>query len=63
MTESLTDHLEEMNKGFLRELLDAFPIVTEEYSGEAQEVVRATSPAACILKTRWQLTIPSNLPN
>lgn len=40
MTESLADHLEEMDKGFLRELVDAFPVVAEGYSGEAQEVVR-----------------------
>lgn len=40
MTESLVDHLEEMDKGFLRELVDAFPIIAEGYSGEAQEVVR-----------------------
>ena len=40
MTESLADHLEEMDKGFLRELVDAFPVIAEEYSGEAQEVVR-----------------------
>lgn len=40
MTEALSGHLEEMDKGFLRELLDAFPVIAEEYSGEAQEVVR-----------------------
>ena len=40
MTESLADHLEGMDKGFLRELVDAFPIIAEGYSGEAQEVVR-----------------------
>ncbi|WP_294239423.1 hypothetical protein [uncultured Sphingomonas sp.] len=40
MTESLADHLEEMDKGFLRELVDTFPVVAEGYSGEAQEVVR-----------------------
>ncbi|WP_255266762.1 hypothetical protein [Sphingomonas adhaesiva] len=40
MTESLADHLEEMDKGFLRELVDAFPVIAEEYSGEAKEVVR-----------------------
>ncbi|MDR6127078.1 hypothetical protein QE361_001543 [Sphingomonas sp. SORGH_AS802] len=40
MTESLADHLEKMDKGFLRELMDAFPIIAEGYSGEAQEVVR-----------------------
>ena len=36
MTESLADHLEEMDKGFLRELVDAFPVIAEEYSGEAK---------------------------
>lgn len=40
MTEALAGHLEEMDKGFLRELLDAFPVIAEGYSGEAQEVVR-----------------------
>lgn len=40
MTESLADHLEEMDKGFLREMVDAFPVIAEEYSGEAKEVVR-----------------------
>jgi hypothetical protein len=40
MMESLADHLEEMDKGFLRELVDAFAIIAAEYSGEAQEVVR-----------------------
>lgn len=40
MTESLADHLEEMDKGFLRELVDAFPIISASYSDEAREVVR-----------------------
>lgn len=40
MTESLADHLETMEKGFLRKLVDAFPVIAEGYSGEAQEVVR-----------------------
>ena len=40
MTESLADHLEEMDKGFLRDLVDAFPVIAEGYSGEAQEAVR-----------------------
>lgn len=40
MMGSLADHLEEMDKGFLRELVDAFAIIAAEYSGEAQEVVR-----------------------
>jgi len=40
MSESLAASLEELEKGFLRELVDAFPIVAEEYTGEAREVVR-----------------------
>ena len=40
MMEALGGHLQGMDKGFLRELVDAFPIIAEEYSGEAQEVVR-----------------------
>ncbi len=40
MMEALGGHLEEFDKDFLRELVDAFPVIAEEYSGEAQEVVR-----------------------
>lgn len=40
MMEALGGQLEDMDKGFLRELVDAFPIIAEGYSGEAQEVVR-----------------------
>ncbi|MFW2851055.1 hypothetical protein ACM61V_03885 [Sphingomonas sp. TX0543] len=40
MMEALGSHLEELDKEFLRELVDAFPVIAEEYSGEAQEVVR-----------------------
>lgn len=40
MMETLAGHFEEMDKGFLRELVDAFPIIAEGYSAEAQEVVR-----------------------
>lgn len=40
MMEALGGQLEDMDKGFLRELVDAFPVVAEEYSGDAQEVVR-----------------------
>ena len=40
MTESLADHLEEMDKEFLRELVDAFAEISTGYNGEAQEVVR-----------------------
>lgn len=40
MMEALAGQLQEMDKGFLRELVDAFPIIAEGYSGEAQEVIR-----------------------
>ncbi|MFS0773426.1 hypothetical protein [Sphingomonas sp. 1P08PE] len=40
MTEALAGHLQEMDKGFLRELVDAFPVVAAGYSGEAHDVVR-----------------------
>ncbi len=40
MSEALAGQLEELDKGFLRELVDAFPVIAEGYSGEAQEVVR-----------------------
>lgn len=40
MMEALGGHLEEMDKGFLQEMVDAFPIIAAGYSGEAQEVVR-----------------------
>ncbi|MBM6575376.1 hypothetical protein KCP91_03265 [Microvirga sp. SRT01] len=40
MMESLACHLEEMEKGFLRELVDAFAIISEDYSDEARELVR-----------------------
>lgn len=40
MMEALGGHLEELDKGLLRELVDAFPVIAEGYSGEAQEVVR-----------------------
>ena len=40
MMEALAGQLEELEKGFLRELVDAFAVIAEEYSGEAKEVVR-----------------------
>ena len=40
MMEALAGHLAELDKGFLRELIDAFAIISAGYSGEAQEVVR-----------------------
>ena len=43
MMEALAGHLQEMDKGFLRALVDAFPIIADEYSGVAQEVVRNIS--------------------
>jgi hypothetical protein len=43
MMEALAGHLQEMDKGFLRQLVDAFPIIAEQYSGEAQQVVRDIS--------------------
>lgn len=40
MMENLAGRLEELDKEFLRELVDAFAVIAEEYSGEAKEVVR-----------------------
>jgi hypothetical protein len=40
MMEILAARLEELDKGFLRELVDAFPVIATEYSGEAQKLVR-----------------------
>ncbi|MEG3169973.1 hypothetical protein U1737_17425 [Sphingomonas sp. LB3N6] len=40
MMEVLGAQLEALDKGFLRELVDAFAVIPAEYSGEAQEVVR-----------------------
>jgi len=40
MTEALAGRLEEMDKGFLRELVGAFAIIAAGYEGEAQQVVR-----------------------
>lgn len=40
MMEALGGQLEKLDKEFLRELVDAFPVIAEEYSGEAREVVR-----------------------
>lgn len=40
MTEALAGQLEELDKDFLRELVDAFGVIAEEYSGEAQKLVR-----------------------
>ncbi len=40
MMEALGSDLEALEKGFLRELIGAFAAIAEEYSGEAQRVVR-----------------------
>lgn len=40
MMEVLADDLEALDKEFLRELVDAFPVIAAEYSGQAQELVR-----------------------
>lgn len=40
MLESLSLEVEAFEKGFLRELIDAFPVVAKEYEGEAEELVR-----------------------
>lgn len=40
MSEALAGQLEELDKAFLRELVDAFGVIAEEYSGEAQKLVR-----------------------
>ena len=40
MTEILAAQIEDLEKGFLRELVDAFAVIAAEYTGEAQEIVR-----------------------
>jgi hypothetical protein len=40
MDEFLGASLVALDKGFLRELVDAFQMIAPEYSGEAQQVVR-----------------------
>lgn len=40
MLENLGARLDEMEKEFLRELVDAFPVIAEEYRGESQQLVR-----------------------
>jgi hypothetical protein len=39
MTEWLGARLDALDKGFLRELVDAFPVIASEYSGESQKLV------------------------
>lgn len=40
MLEYLGAELDELDKGFLRHLVDAFPVIAEQYEGEARELVR-----------------------
>lgn len=40
MMEELAGDLQSLEKGFLRELVDAFPVIAEEYRGESQQLVR-----------------------
>lgn len=40
MTEGLAGEPRELDKSFLREVVDAFPVIAMEYSGAAQQVVR-----------------------
>ncbi|WP_294246687.1 hypothetical protein [uncultured Sphingomonas sp.] len=40
MMESLAGQLEELDRGFLRQLVDAFAVIAADYSDEAQQVVR-----------------------
>lgn len=39
MMEELAGDLQALNKEFLRELIDAFPVIAQEYSGESQRLV------------------------
>lgn len=40
MMEWLGYNLDQLDKGFLRELVDAFPVIALEYEGESQQLVR-----------------------
>lgn len=40
MLEALGPDLQELDKGFLRELIDAFAVIAPEYTREAQRLVR-----------------------
>lgn len=40
VTERLADDLKALDKNFLRELVDTFPMIASEFSGEAQSSVR-----------------------
>ncbi|MCW2368054.1 hypothetical protein [Sphingobium sp. B11D3D] len=39
MMEDMAARLQDLDKAFLRELVDAFPTIASEYSGEAQKLV------------------------
>ncbi|MCW2368056.1 hypothetical protein [Sphingobium sp. B11D3D] len=39
MMEDMAARLQDLDKGFLRELVDAFPVIASEYSGEARKLV------------------------
>jgi hypothetical protein len=40
MMEWLGSRLDDLDKGFLRELVDAFAVIAPEYGGESQKLVR-----------------------
>lgn len=40
MMELLGGRLQELDKAFLRELIDAFAVISSEYTGESQRLVR-----------------------
>ncbi len=40
MMECLAGDMENLDRGFLRELVDAFAVIAPEYSGEAEKLVR-----------------------
>lgn len=40
MMEGLGHDIDQLDKAFLRELVDAFAVIAPEYSGEAQKLVR-----------------------
>ncbi|MCW2383192.1 MULTISPECIES: hypothetical protein [unclassified Sphingobium] len=39
MMEDMAARLQDLDKAFLRELVDAFPVIASEYSGEAHKLV------------------------
>lgn len=40
MMECMAGDIENLDKGFLRELVDAFGVIADEYTGESQKLVR-----------------------